>query len=151
MTGVIAALPVTHLFTALLLDGTQIKQALDDHPSTARDDGTGSAYSDVIARLAEVAVFFLESGESETDPHKHLYAVYLDDGHFEIDGAAFVINPDAGEIRAPRRLVYYRRVAHSRETISGRLVQTTRSYHLGWEAGSVRHVIAVGHEVFKYG
>lgn len=148
---VIAALPLTHLFTALLRDGTQIRQHPEDRPTVPRDDGTGSSYSDVLARLEEVAVFFLESGESETDPHKHLYAVHLDDGHFEIDGAAFVINPDAADVRAPRRLVYYRRVAHSRDSISGQLVQTTRSYHLGWEAGAVRHVIAVGHEVFKYG
>jgi hypothetical protein len=152
-------LPITARWTALYTDGERFEQPLDDRPTTPRPDGTGSAFTDVD--LARVHVFFLESTE-------HLYQVHLDDGHFEIDGVSFKVGDDDGVDLGPRRLLFYRRVAHDQHTDirdgervgESRLGDSRRCYILGWIAhvkdGRGRltadtriRTIEVGHEVFR--
>ena len=150
-TFVRVPLPLTHLFTALYLDGTTFTQPQDDAPKQARPDGTGSAYGDMDHD--NVRVFFLEG-------NGNLYQVHLDDGHFEINGVVVVVGDDTDVPLGPRRLIYFRRVAHDHITNlqsgEGQVGETRRSYHLGWEAdrqdavgGTVRRTIEVGHEVFR--
>lgn len=144
-------LPLTHLFTVLYTDGTSWTQPLDDAPRTPRTDGTGSAFTDVD--MARVSVFFLEND-------KTLFQVHMDDGHFEINDVVFCVGDDDGIPLGPRRLVYFRRIAHDYVSVvktgERNHGETRRSYHLGWEADrtdrpgeTVRHTIEVGHEVFR--
>jgi hypothetical protein len=143
--------PLTHRFTALLRNGETIVQSPDDKPIIAREDGSGSAFTDVERRKDEVIAFFLESGTSADDPDKHLYLVDLRDGHFEIDGVPLRVGPDEEQVDAIRELVYFRRVARVQTTSAfGKVLgrATRRCYHLGYRLGERTVTIEVGHEVF---
>jgi hypothetical protein len=113
---------LAYLFECHFEDGTILFQTPTDVSSI---DSSKSAFYDVSLRLAEVEVFGLVNNE-------HTYAVFLKDGHFEIDGVPFELTSgdDCIPVGTAFRLVYFRRHRHQFGGVEDHLV----TYHFGWQA-----------------
>lgn len=91
------------LFVANLRDGSQIKQTLEDRCLT-RDDGTGSAFTDVLANEEHLTGFGLE----HVDGKQWVY-VDLTSGNFMINGTPVQLHNQYFEPeKYPLELVYFR-------------------------------------------
>lgn len=91
------------LFVANFSDGTQIKQTQEDK-CTTREDGTGSAFTDVLAREKELIVFGLEHIDG-----KQWVLVDLRTGNFAVNETAVQLhNQNFEPHKYPLELVYFR-------------------------------------------
>ncbi len=140
-----AALELRYLFGVRFADGSEFFQTAEDQSAI---DAARSAYYDVCQARengSRVEVFQLEG-------QGHTYLVDLRDGHFEIDGAPFLVElPPAG---AALDLVYFRRRRHHAnatvvvdENSKPRIVDLMDAgreceYHFGWRAGE-RQVVLI--------
>lgn len=111
-------------FEAHFRDGSFIQQKPDDQSLTTPGK---NAFFDVLARIDDVLVFGLFSnGYAET-----VACVYLQDGHFEINGIPFTTqDPRVDLTGAKLRLIYFKR--HHHTVTSGQEIHDIE-YHIGWQ------------------
>lgn len=149
--------PFRWLFTAELSDGTTIEQDQDDKCKT-RTDGTGSTFTDVLAREEDLVAFHLYHVDG-----KEAASVDLRTGAFIINGTPFHAHTQFFEPSSNKlRLIYHRETRVDNDTLS--TVQEDGSvgrqdglnprhyvnrYFIGWQtttkAGkNVQQTIAVG-------
>lgn len=117
--------PLRYLFTAVLKDGTSIKQTIQD--VSFLQEGK-SAFFDVMQRMGDVKAFLLESVEGLTKA-----AVSLEDGHFELNGDSFFVGEEPSD-QVQFRLIYFKR--NFRRFDIGMTNQTSHvvHYYIGWQA-----------------
>lgn len=95
--------PLRWLFTAEFSDGTTIEQTQEDK-CTTRDDGTGSAFTDVLAREDELTAFHLYHVEG-----KEAVSVDLVTGAFVVNGTPLHAHDQFFEPELHKlRLIYHR-------------------------------------------
>lgn len=145
------------LFTAEFEDGTTIVQDQEDK-STTRTDGTGSTFTDVLAREDELVAFHLYHVNG-----KEAASVDLRTGAFVINGTPFHAHEQFFEPTQNKlRLVYFRETRINNDVLSTVLEDMTvdvqdglnprhfiNRYFIGWQtttkAGkNVQQTIAVG-------
>lgn len=145
------------LFTAEFADGTTIEQDQEDKSKT-RTDGTGSTFSDVLARENDLVAFHLYHVSG-----KEAASVDLRTGAFVINGTPFHAHEQYFEPTQNKlRLVYFRETRINNDVLSTVLVDGSidrqdglnprhfvNRYFIGWQtttkAGkNVQHTIAVG-------
>lgn len=148
--------PLKWLFVAHFSDGTSIKQTQEDK-CTTRDDGTGSAFTDVLAREDELVGFELVRTDGKASAF-----VDLPTGNFMINGVAFnAHNQNFNPKRYKLKLIYFRETRVEKEAKGvvqndGSVKQSdigtprhfTNRYFIGWQTttpkGNVQQTIAVG-------
>lgn len=129
------------LFVAYFEDGSVIKQTQEDK-SLTRTDGTGSAFTDVLAKESQLRVFELHHIDG-----KQVVTVDLDSGAFIVNGTPMHLHNQHFEAeKYEKQLVYFRetRVDQSVEatvqpdgSIKERKIGAPRHYvnryFIGWQ------------------
>lgn len=133
--------PMRWLFRAYFADGTSIEQDQDDR-CTTRADGSGSAFTDVLAREDELLAF----GLAHTNGQEHV-VVDLRSGAFIVNGTPLQAHNQYFEPEKYKlKLVFYRETrvdthvssvvqedgSINQNTIGGR--QYVNRYFIGWKA-----------------
>lgn len=120
------------LFTAHFSDETTLEQTLEDRCLT-RDDGTGSAFTDVLAREDDLIAFELTNQETNES-----IMVDLKSGNFVVNGVPVCAhNQNFEPQNYPLKLVYFRETRVERvidgkgEHVSSR--HFVNRYFIGWE------------------
>lgn len=135
---------LTYTFGVHFKDGSEYFQTPED--VSVKGKFSGSAFSDIKDRLAEIELFQLEGNGKRI-------VVDLRDGHFEIDGFAVLVGDPSVHIPqdTERRLVYFRRVSQVAgydvkcvghgadgapiwESTGEYRTRTAIQYHVGWQA-----------------
>jgi hypothetical protein len=142
-----ASVPLKYLFTVLFNDGEEYFQTPDDVAIRDPEPGCerGSAFSDVVPRLADVQLFQLSS-------HDTTLLLDLRDGHFELNDIPFSAGDPAVQFGpgTKRKLIYFRRTFQTRQTdvictgqgpngptfeqVGEQRNAVYQEFHLGWEA-----------------
>ncbi len=120
------------LFTAHFSDETTLEQTIEDKCLT-RDDGTGSAFTDVLARMDDLIAFELVNQETNES-----VLVDLKTGNFVVGGVPLCAhNQNFEPQNYPLKLVYFRETRVERvidkkgEQVSSR--HFVNRYFIGWE------------------
>jgi len=124
-----------YLFKVTYKDGSTYEQNTEDKSVIK---GQGSSFSDV--KQDEVAVFSLVG--------EHTYSVFLDDGHFEVDGVPFFMHEHSSTDNEQNkgglrdfRLIFFRRHTHNfnKENKTGEVVSQDHEivYRMGWQANDI--------------
>lgn len=135
------------LFIAEFNDDTVVEQTQEDI-CHSRDDGTGSAFTDVIARENDLTGFMLRSTSNDD------YAfVDLVNGSFLINDVPFIAHDQNFDpTKSKLKLVYFREnmveIVQSKDSSRPERHYVNR-YFMGWEAKdkngkNVKAIIAVG-------
>lgn len=117
-------MPLKYLFTATYADGRVFVQPADD--ASQFEPGKRSAFFDAL-RFAVSSPMI----RFELNGNGHQYAVDLRDGHFEIDGVAFLMH-DRNELPHRLKLIFWREHTHHK-TLGGKQFEDPLVYQIGWE------------------
>lgn len=140
--------PLQWLFKAIFADNSSIEQDLDDKCQT-RTDGTGSRFTDVLAREEELIAF----GLVNTKSNETVY-VDLQTGNFQVGNTPIAIHDQNFEPRLHKlRLIYFRETrAEQTQNAKGEVIgerHYVNRYFIGWQASvnggkTVKVTLAVG-------
>lgn len=135
------------LFIAYLKDGSIIEQTQEDK-CTTRTDGTGSAFTDVLAHQDELIAFELHN------IHNGNWArVDLATGNFVVNDVPICAHDQFFEPQRHKlKLIYFRETRAERtQTVQGETVgerHFVNRYFIGWETSgatkNIKQTIAVG-------
>jgi len=120
------------LFTAAFRDGSTIIQTEEDKCLT-RNDGTGSAFTDVLARKDELVAFALNHVNG-----KETVAVDLISGNFVVNGTPITShNQYFDPEKYPLELIYFRETRAEETRNKDNVTVATRHfvnrYFIGWK------------------
>lgn len=125
--------PLTWLFQAQFPDGSIIKQDLED-TCKSRDDGTGSAFSDVLDHAGKLKSF----GLFHTDSKQYVW-LDLETGNFMVNGTPICLhNQNFEPQKYELELIYFRETrVEVTQTKEGDVVGEPRHfvnrYFIGWQ------------------
>jgi hypothetical protein len=123
-----------YLFVAVYKDGSHFQQNPED---VSAKEPNRSAFFDVDQE--NLQAFFLVGPTSASKKNQHTYLVDLTDGHFEIDGVPFGMDPRARDGSRVYKLAFFRKhranvEVNVRSGKMGRQWEDPIVYCLGWNA-----------------
>lgn len=137
--------PLRWLFVAKFKDGEKIVQTQEDQSAT-RTDGTGSTFTDVLAREDDLVSFSLFQGDDYV-------TVDLISGNFDVNGTPVCLHDQFFEpLHHKLRLIYFRETRIDSETDKDQNVVSMKHYvnryFIGWQTTAngknVKVTLAVG-------
>lgn len=124
--------PFSWLFIAQFADGSEVKQDADD-TCHSRSDGTGSAFSDVLAKGEPVSF-----GLYNVDGKQYVW-VDLKSGNFVVNGTPICLHNQAFEpLKYQLELIYFRETRVTIEqkpdgSVIGEPRHFVNRYFIGWK------------------
>lgn len=126
------------LFVAFFSDGSKIYQTAEDES----EDGSGSAFSDVMAREDELIAFGIHNDDRSI-------LVDLTSGLFQIDGLWVGLhNQNFDPTKEKLKVIYFRETRVERDIQDGEVVADrhfVNRYFVGWqvEGKEIKHMVHI--------
>ena len=119
-----------YLFEVKFKDGTIYKQTSEDKPI----QGEGSAFTDIVKRLDDVAIFTLVDNKRQNKWSVNLIngEFYHNGGAFEVDDCINQLIPKQLIAEYPKKLIYFRQHQHDYNLQKKELAHRVR-YFIGYE------------------